>query len=35
MFVVDLVKHQQEVKDIKDEILGVLFEIGEVKANME
>ena len=30
VFEVDLDKHQQEVKDIKDEILNVLAEIGEV-----
>ena len=30
----DLDKHQQEVKDIKDEILSVLAEIGEAKANI-
>ncbi len=30
VFEVDLVKHQQQVKEIKDEILGVLFEIGEI-----
>lgn len=30
VFEVDLDKHQQEVKDIKDEILVVLAEIGEV-----
>lgn len=30
VFEVDLDKHQQEVKDIKDEILSVLAEIGEV-----
>lgn len=35
VFEVDLDKHQQEVKDIKDEILNVLAEIGEAKANME
>lgn len=34
VFEVDLDKHQQEVKDIKDEILSVLAEIGEAKANM-
>jgi predicted nucleic acid-binding Zn-ribbon protein len=34
VFEVDLGKHQQEVKDIKDEILGILAEIGEAKANM-
>lgn len=30
VFEVDLVKHQQQVKDIKDEILSVLADIGEV-----
>lgn len=30
VFEVDLDKHQQEVKDIKDEILSVLAEIGEI-----
>lgn len=30
VFEVDLDKHQQEVKDIKDEILSVLADIGEV-----
>lgn len=30
VFEVDLGKHQQEVKDIKDEILSVLAEIGEI-----
>lgn len=30
VFEVDLDKHQQEVKDIKDEILNVLAEIGEI-----
>lgn len=30
VFEVDLVKHQQQVKDIKDEILDVLAEIGEI-----
>lgn len=30
VFEVDLDKHQQEVKDIKDEILSVLVEIGEI-----
>jgi oligoendopeptidase F len=30
VFEVDLGKHQQEVKDIKDEILNVLAEIGEI-----
>ena len=30
VFEVDLDKHQQEVKDIKDEILGVLAEIGNI-----
>ena len=30
VFVVDLDKHQQEVKDIKDEILSVLADIGEI-----
>lgn len=30
VFKVDLDKHQQEVKDIKDEILGVLAEIGNI-----
>lgn len=34
VFEVDLDKHQQEVKDIKDEIIGVLADIGEAKANM-
>ena len=30
VFEVDLDKHQQEVKDIKDEILSILAEIGEI-----
>ena len=30
VFEVDLDKHQQEVKDIKDDILSVLAEIGEI-----
>lgn len=30
VFEVDLDKHQQEVKGIKDEILDVLAEIGEI-----
>lgn len=30
VFEVDLDKHQQQVKDIKDEILDVLAEIGEI-----
>lgn len=30
VFEVDLDKHQQEVKGIKDEILSVLAEIGEI-----
>ena len=30
VFEVDLDKHQQEVKDIKDEILSVLADIGEI-----
>ena len=30
VFEVDLGKHQQEVKDIKDEILSVLAEIGNI-----
>lgn len=30
VFEVDLDKHQQEVKDIKDEILSVLAEIGKI-----
>lgn len=34
VFEVDLDKHQQEVKDIKDEILSVLAEIGEAKASV-
>lgn len=35
VFEVDLDKHQQEVKDIKDEILDILSEIGTTKVNME
>ena len=30
VFEVDLVTHQQQVKDIKDEILSILAEIGEI-----
>ena len=30
VFEVDLDKHQQEVKDIKDQILNVLAEIGKI-----
>lgn len=30
VFEVDLDKHQQEVKGIKDEILSILAEIGEI-----
>lgn len=30
VFEVDLDKHRQEVKDIKDEILNVLAKIGEI-----
>lgn len=30
VFEVDLDKHQQEVKDIKDEVLNVLAEIGKI-----
>lgn len=30
VFEVDLDKHQQEVRDIKDEILSVLAEIGKI-----
>lgn len=30
VFEVDLDKHQQEVKDVKDEILSILAEIGEI-----
>lgn len=30
VFEVDLGKHQQEVKGIKDEVLSVLAEIGEI-----
>lgn len=30
VFEVDLDKHQQEVKDIKDDILSILAEIGEI-----
>lgn len=30
VFEVDLDKHQQEVKDIKDDILSILAEIGDI-----
>lgn len=30
VFEVDLDKHQQEVKDIREEILSILAEIGEI-----
>lgn len=33
VFEVDLDKHQQEVRDIKDEILDILAEIGEIWNN--
>lgn len=34
VFEVDLVKHQQQVKEIESSILSVLLEIGEAKANI-
>lgn len=34
VFEVDLDKHQQEVRDIKDDILSILADVGEAKANM-